>query len=279
MTSDVRIHVGCQGWNYSDWVTKALGDPVFYPRGTKSPDTLSVYSNAFETVEVDSTFYAIPSSSAVEGWYKKTPETFTFALKLPREITHERHLQEDAAPVLHAFCQRAVELNEKLAAVLIQLPPSFDATKENALRLRKFLALLPRGMHFSFEFRHRDWLVQWTYDELARHGASLCIVEGSWIPRDTMFEAIGKNESSVTYVRFMGERDLEKFDRVHRARDGNLALWAEEIRKIRSPRVFVYFSNFYEGLATVSANKLREKLGQETVGPELLETQKTLFES
>ena len=86
---DKRLQVGCQGWNYDDWVTPpAGGGGVFYPRGTRAAGMLSAYARAFDTVEVDSTFYAVPSASAVEGWKKRVPEGFTFSLKLPQEITH-----------------------------------------------------------------------------------------------------------------------------------------------------------------------------------------------
>lgn len=275
MKTDIRI--GCQGWNYEDWVSKALGDKVFYPHGTKSSDTLGVYAKAFTTVEVDSTFYAIPSASAVEGWYKRTPDGFTFALKLPREITHERMLHEEAEPILHGFCERASELKEKLTSVLVQLPPAFDATKENAVRLRRFLSRLPRGIHFSVEFRSRDWMVPWTYDELAKNGASLCLVEGSWIPRESMFESTGSVSAESVYVRFMGERDITKFDRVHREMDHVLRLWADRLPLIVAKEVNVYFSNFFEGLAPVSCNKLKELLGQTVVAPDALENQKSLF--
>lgn len=272
-----HIRIGAQGWNYADWTTKALGEPVFYPRGTKPSDMLGIYSRVFGTVEVDSTFYAIPTGAAIESWYNKTPADFTFALKLPREITHERLLHDDTQPILFAFCERASELREKLAAVLIQLPPSFEASRENALRLRGFLRMLPKNIHFSVEFRHRDWMVPWTYEELGKNGASLCIVEGEWIPRELMFEAIEHIDSSLTYIRFMGPRDIERFDCVHRAQDANIVVWAHEIMKIRSEKVLVYFSNFYEGIATVSSNKLRAQLGQSTTDPAALENQKTLF--
>src|ERR1044072_5353797 len=93
-----RVHVGCQGWNYDDWVTPALGRrAVFYPRGTRADRMLDVYARAFDTVEVDSTFYAIPTDSAVDGWRRRAPLDFTFALKLPREITHDHGLQRARA--------------------------------------------------------------------------------------------------------------------------------------------------------------------------------------
>src|SRR5918998_2567989 len=93
-----RIQVGCQGWNYDDWVTPPAGQsPVFYPRGTRAADMLALYARAFETVEVDSTFYAVPAASTVDAWHKRTPHGFTFSLKLPQAITHEFALRAAAA--------------------------------------------------------------------------------------------------------------------------------------------------------------------------------------
>ena len=114
-----KIHVGCQGWNYADWTTKAGGEKIFYPRGTKSVEMLAVYAEVFETVEVDSTFYAIPPSATIENWRRKTPEKFTFSLKMPQEITHEYNLREPSFPILEEFCERVKDLKEKLGVVLV----------------------------------------------------------------------------------------------------------------------------------------------------------------
>jgi uncharacterized protein YecE (DUF72 family) len=272
-----KIAVGCQGWNYADWTTKLGGETVFYPRGTKSGEMLEVYSKIFETIEVDSTFYAIPPATAVENWYKKTPENFTFSLKMPQEITHEHALDKDSFPVLDEFCERAGELKEKLASVLIQLAPQFEASKENAQNLRAFLERLPREIRFAVEFRDRAWLVDWTFEELEKAGVALCLVEGGWIPRELMFEAIEKTIVDFAYVRFMGERDLPRFDIVQRPQDTNLNIWKEEIRRIKARDIYVYFSNFYEGFAPESVNKLRALLGQTTVDASRLENQGSLF--
>src|SRR5918912_3493130 len=93
-----RVQVGCQGWNYEDWVTPpAAARPVFYPRGTRAEHMLDIYARAFDTVEVDSTFYAAPQDSTYDAWAKRTPDGFTFALKLPQKITHEASLRGRAA--------------------------------------------------------------------------------------------------------------------------------------------------------------------------------------
>jgi uncharacterized protein YecE (DUF72 family) len=99
-------HVGCQGWNYEDWVTGPT-ERVFYPRGTRAANMLEVYARVFETVEVDSTFYAIPPTTTFEGWAKRTPPGFTFSLKLPQAITHELGLGTGSAALLEEFCERA----------------------------------------------------------------------------------------------------------------------------------------------------------------------------
>src|SRR5215208_4093784 len=112
-----RARVGCQGWNYDDWVTpKASARTVFYPTGTRAEHMLDLYARAFDTVEVDSTFYAAPSDSTYDGWAARTPDGFTFALKLPRAITHEESLRgARAVSALEEFCRGARRLQGKLA--------------------------------------------------------------------------------------------------------------------------------------------------------------------
>lgn len=272
-----KIKSGCQGWNYADWITKADGKSVFYPRGTKSNEMLEIYSKAFDTIEVDSTFYAIPSASTVENWHKKTSADFVFSLKLPQEITHEYILREPSFVILEEFCERILLLKEKLGAVLIQLAPTFDATKENAQALRDFLRQLPKNIRFAVEFRNREWMIDWTFEELGKNKVALCGTEGSWIPREMMFAALEKVKNDFAYIRFMGERDLTSFAEIVRPQDANLQIWADEISKSESKQIYVYFSNFYEGFAPASANKLKELFGQEIVKAEELENQGSLF--
>jgi uncharacterized protein YecE (DUF72 family) len=277
MNKKSAIQIGCQGWNYDDWTTKPLQKAVFYPRGTRAHKMLETYSQVFETVEIDSTFYAVPASSAVEGWYKKTPGNFTFSLKMPQEITHNFALDKNSYPVLEEFCERVALLKEKLGVVLVQLAPQFEASKENAQNLRRFLERLPKDIRFAVEFRDRQWLTGWTFEELEKNNIALCSVEGSWIPRELTFEAMSKRTADFAYVRFMGERDLTHFDKIYRAQDTNLLMYKKEIEKIEAENIFVYFSNFYEGHAPASANKLKVLFKQNTVESSSLENQKSLF--
>jgi uncharacterized protein YecE (DUF72 family) len=270
--------VGCQGWNYDDWVT-GPGERVFYPQGTRSSQMLEVYARAFETVEVDSTFYAIPPVTTFEGWAKRTPPRFTFSLKLPQEITHERALGAGSAELLEEFCERARVLERKLASVLIQLPPQFELTVENGRALRSFLPRLPRDIRFSIEFRSASWLKQTVFDFLSEQGVALALVEGQWIAPEETWHLAEHPTADFAYIRWMGARNLTRFDVVQRPQDENLQAWSKIISRLteRVSHVYAYFSNFYEGHAPVSANKLKRLLGQHAVEASDLEDQPSLF--
>ena len=279
-----EIHIGCQGWNYDDWVTPAAPSrAVFYPRGTRPDRMLAEYARAFDTVEVDSTFYAAPSEETFDLWRKRTPDHFTFALKLPQEITHERALRgKDAADALAEFCRRARRLGDKLAAVLVQLPPQFEATRENADALKEFLTWLPRDIRFAVELRDPFWFEEELVSPLAKHPqVSLALVEGPWATRERIWRAAASiiDATDFVYVRWMGARDLTRFDHVQRDMSANLDRWARAIERLgeRVTHTFAYFSNYYEGHSPESANRLKRLLGQEVVDPGELENQPSLF--
>lgn len=271
-------HVGCQGWNYDDWVT-GPGERVFYPQGTRASDMLEAYARVFETIEVDSTFYAIPPTTTFEGWAKRTPPGFTFSLKLPQAITHELGLGAGSAALLEEFCERARALRDKLASVLIQLPPQFELTRENGLSLRDFLPRLPRDIRFSIEFRSRDWLKETVFDFLAEHNVSAALVEGQWLAPEDNHRLAEHPTADFTYIRWMGARNLTRFDLVQRPQDENLHEWSQTIERLakRVSHVYAYFSNFYEGHAPSSANKLKRLLGQPVTELADLEDQPSLF--
>lgn len=272
------VHVGCQGWNYEDWVTGPT-ERVFYPRGTRAAGMLEIYARVFETVEVDSTFYAIPPTTTFEGWAKRTPPGFTFSLKLPQAITHELGLGTGSAALLEEFCERARTLKERLASVLIQLPPQFELNKENGLALRAFLPRLPRDIPFSIEFRSPGWLKQTVFDFLAEHNVALALVEGQWITPEDNRHLAEHPTADFIYIRWMGARNLTRFDLVQRPQDENLHDWSKMISRLaqRVSHVYAYFSNFYEGHAPASANKLKRLLGQPVIEAADLEDQPPLF--
>src|SRR5215213_9017612 len=238
------IHVGCQGWNYEDWVTGPT-ERVFYPRGTRAAGMLEFYARVFETVEVDSTFYAIPPAKTFEGWAKRTPASFTFSLKLPQAITHELGLGTGSAALLEEFCERARVLKERLASMLIQLPPQFELNRENGLALRAFLPRLPRDLRFSIEFRSPGWLKQSVFDFLSEHNVAVALVEGQWITPEDNQHLAEHPTADFVYIRWMGARNLTRFDLVQRPQDENLYEWGKTTSSLaeRVSHVYAYFSN------------------------------------
>lgn len=269
-----EVRIGAQGWNYDDWIG------AFYPRGTRAADSLDLYVKAFDTVEADSTFYAIPSEAAVRSWASRAPDGFTYSLKLPRQITHEQRLR-DCAEVLEQFCQRAKELGEKLGSVLIQLPPDFSPHSWGALE--SFIPLLPHDMRFAVEFRDQAWVTEPVVKQLLRllseYKVALALVDGKWIDRDISLALIDRQTAPFAYVRWMGLRVLTQFSHVQIDRDRELSQWADAFAVLRQrvEVIYGYFNNHYQGHSPASANQLKRLVGEPVIEPESLIVQPSLF--
>jgi uncharacterized protein YecE (DUF72 family) len=265
------IRIGTQGWNYDAWVGS------FYPEGTRPPDFLSVYARAFNTVEVDSTFYAVPSSRTVRGWAERVPADFTFALKLPREITHERRLR-DSEDVAALFFERARELGPKLGPILIQLGPDFVPRELPALA--SFLPLIPRDLRVAVEFRHRGWMHEGIIALLAEHRVALALTDARWIPRRTMLALAEQPLADFAYIRWMGaNRDIIDYSRIQLDRTRDLERWADAIEAIaaRTTAVYGYVNNHFAGHSPASGRQLQRLLGQTPMDPGELGEQLSLF--
>lgn len=269
-----KVHLGTQGWNYQDWVGP------FYPRGSRASEFLDLYARVFETVEIDSSFYAIPSEASVKSWRKRAPAGFTYSLKLPQQITHEQHLR-DSEDALERFCQRALELGDTLAMVLIQLPPDFSPRAWPSLE--SFIHLLPSEIRFAVEFRDQSWLVEPMLDQVlklfAKREVALALVEGQWVQRGLWFQILDRPTSPLAYVRWMGPRDLTDFSRVQINRDRELAEWAEAFDFLcqRVEAVYGYFNNHFQGHSPASCNHFKRLIGQPVIEPESLISQPSLF--
>ena len=277
MAETKQFHIGCQSWQYDDWITQPASDPIFYPRGTKPTDMLALYAEIFDTIEVDSTAYGTPPVSTLDGWVAATPDYFLLSLKVPSPITHELALGPATYPMMDEFVETARHLGSKLGVILIQFAASFESTKDNAAAFRKFIERLPDDIRFAVEFRHPGWFVDWTFEELNARQMALALVAGKWIPEDVMFTAFTRVATPFGYVRIMGVRDLPKFDRIYRDRSPEIERWANQIGKLEAKKIFVYVDNYFEGHAPATANRLKTALGIPVKDPGRLENQGSLF--
>jgi uncharacterized protein YecE (DUF72 family) len=265
------FHVGTQGWNYDAWSGR------FYPRGVKSVDRLELYSRVFGTVEVDSTFYAMPPAGRFRSWYERTPADFRFTAKLPRDITHDARLV-GAEDLLLEFCDRASELEEKLGPLLIQLPP--DMTVRERPAVDAFVRLLPRELEFAIEFRDAEWFDERTIDLLYSLDVTLAVSVGPWLTTPAALDVAARAPGRFQYLRWMGSpRHQELSASLVEGRDEDLARWAERILDALpgKPSLYAYFNNDYQGHSPESARRLQALLGLEPADPEALNEQPDLF--
>jgi uncharacterized protein YecE (DUF72 family) len=234
----VRILVGTSGYSYKEW------KGTFYPRELPDSDMLRFYSERFQTVEINNTFYRMPARKDVARWAEQTPSGFTFVLKASRRITHEKRLSADTADAVAYLFDTAAALGPKLGPVLFQLPPFF---KKDAARLKRFLSLLPEAQPAAFEFRHESWFDDEVYDALRSRGAALCAA-------DT--DESGEEGAPVVATARWGYLRLRRSDYA----ETDLAAWADRIRAQPWERAFVFFKHEDEGKGPELAARLQALL-------------------
>jgi uncharacterized protein YecE (DUF72 family) len=235
--------IGCSGWNYPHWRERV------YPKGLPQRRWLEHYATLFDTVEVNNTFYRLPTHSSVAGWVEHTPAEFVFTVKASRYLTHIKRLTDLERGVERFYeCIEPLVESGKLGPVLWQLPGNFQRNDE---RLASALEQLPSGRH-CFEFRHPSWFVPEVYDLLRGRGAALVIGDDPRRPFQTH-----ELTADWTFVRF---------HRGRRGRNGNyseteLEEWKRRVAAWRSEvDVYAYFNNDWMGYAPKNALWLKRKL-------------------
>jgi len=234
-----RILVGTSGYSYDHW------RGLFYPDKLAKSKWLEFYASRFTTVEINNSFYRLPSEGTFAGWRHATPAGFVFAVKVSRFITHIKRLK-NADEAVNTFITRAEFLGEKLGALLYQLPPSMHRDDE---QLASFLSTLPPGMKHVVEFRHRSWLEEEVFDILHRYNAGLCVFD---MPD---FTCPARATADFAYVRFHGSAGLYSSCYF----DDELADWAEKLSVLASQvkEMYIYFNNDIEGFAVRNAETIR----------------------
>jgi uncharacterized protein YecE (DUF72 family) len=238
------VLIGTSGWVYDDWSGR------FYPKGLARRGWLSYYAEHFQTVEINGTFYRLPSVKAVAGWRSQVPEGFRFVVKGSRYITHMKRLT-NLGDGLNRFFDRLVPLGSMLAVVLWQLPPTMKLDDERFDRLDHFLDALPSGPRHAVEFRDASWQCEDGYGLLDKHRALVVNVSGPQLRADTVVTG------GCVYVRFHGLRSGYAYDYT----DRDLRPWVAHLRG--NDDGFAFFNNDVGGHAVKNAVQLRELLQQD----------------
>jgi uncharacterized protein YecE (DUF72 family) len=237
---DVRI--GTSGWHYKHW----LGP--FYPQSLPTKNMLSWYMQRFDTVELNNSFYHLPTQQAFTAWRETTPASFCFAVKGSRYITHRKKLK-DPTEALGRFMEPVQSLGSKLGPILFQLPPKWSCDLE---RLSEFLEALPSSHRYTFEFRDQNWHHPAVYRVLRKYNAAFCIYELEG------FESPYELTADFAYVRLHGPGRKYQGDYSSK----QLRDWANRITAWRNDlrAVYVYFDNDQAGYAAKNAEELKQLL-------------------
>ena len=241
--ADIRI--GTSGYHYKHWLER------YYPAGTKASEMLAHYARDFDTVELNNTFYQLPSEETFDAWRRNTPRDFLYAVKGSRFITHMIKLK-DPLRGLTNFLPRAERLDGKLGPIFWQLPPGW---KVNVERLEEFLSLLPPKHDYTFELRNETWMTDAVLEVLRRHNAAFCIYELAGYTSPIEITA------DWTYIRLHGPTAF-KYQGSYS--DAQLAMWAERIRgwSRKMKGIYVYFDNDDRAYAVKNALTLKKMLGR-----------------
>ncbi len=231
--------IGTSGWHYPHW------RGVFYPEKLPTSKWLDYYTQHFDTVELNSTFYRLPVTTGLEIWRESTPKGFTFAAKGSRFLTHMKKLK-DPLPGVAKYFERVDRLGRKLGPIVFQLPPFWELNLE---RLEAFLEALPPRHKYAFELRNPTWHTPEVYRILRRHRAAFCIFEIAG------FQSNLELTSNWTYIRLHGPGSAYQGNYP----DATLRQWAERIRGWQRDlrAIYVYFDNDQSGYAVANARMLK----------------------
>jgi uncharacterized protein YecE (DUF72 family) len=250
----LEFFIGTSGWSYSSW------SGIFYPEKLEQKWYLPYYTQVFNYVEIDTSFYQIPSKNMVKLWNARTPPSFRFSAKFPRIITHEkkfRHCEKE----LELFYQTMLPLKDKLLTLLIQFPPSYKI-KDGLEALGKFDFYFDDTFRYAIEVRHPSWFNDLAYNFFKKN--NICLV---WNQLDIV-RTPPVVTSDFVYIRFIGDRSISEkdFGTIQRDRTMEMWNWATKLKDIQQHEkdvetAMVAANNHYAGFGPETSNMFREMLG------------------
>jgi len=249
----LEYYLGCSGWSYDGW------KGPFYPKDLDNKYWLSYYSQIFDFVEIDSTFYRIPSKFIVNNWKKRTPNNFGFAVKFPKVITHDKRLK-DVGKEIEQFYDVMEPLYDKILVFLIQLPPSLQIAEGLDL-IKNLHYLLDPSFRYAIEVRHHSWFNELFYNYIKEK--NFCLV---WSQQDIVITPPVVTTDFV-YLRLIGDRSINEkdFGKINKDRTKEMEIWSkileDDDRKVKDLNLaIITANNHYAGFGPMTANLFAEMM-------------------
>jgi len=250
----LEFYLGCSGWSYDAW------KGPFYPEDLDTRGWLSYYSQIFKFVEIDSTFYRIPSRLMVQNWERRTPEDFKFAVKFPKVITHEKQLDDSLFENVSRFFEVMKPLQKKLVAFLIQLPPWLEVT-EGLNFLKNLESQLDNSYRYAIEVRHHSWFNDLAFNYFKQN--DFCLV---WSQQDRLVTPPVMTTDFV-YLRLIGDRSIfdKDFGKIQKDRKLEMEKWSNILNDVKNNEAIiktaiVSSNNHYAGFGPMTAKMFGEMM-------------------
>ncbi|HEY9399264.1 MAG TPA: DUF72 domain-containing protein [Nitrososphaeraceae archaeon] len=252
----MKLYVGCSGWSYTSW------KGPFYPSNMENKLWLHYYSQIFDYVEIDSTFYNIPSELMVRNWRRRTPDSFRFTAKFPKIITHEKRLK-NVEKDLELFYERMEPIKDKVLALLIQLPPSYQL-KQGLEDFRNYNFFFEGGFRYAVEVRHPSWFNELAYNFFKRNNIAMV-----WSQMDRL-QTPPIVTSDFVYLRLIGDRRLaeSQFGKIQIDRTEEIRNWANKMKEVKQNEKdvkagIVAANNHYGGYGPGTVDTFRQNIDME----------------
>ena len=248
----VKIHVGCAGWDYKDWIGP------FYPRNLEKSSHLEYYAKYFNLVEINSTFYNLPSKDIIINWSKRVPDSFEFVIKAWQNITHDPY-NDNIDAFISQFFYRIYPLEEKVSGILVQFPTWFKYSEKHLKKLLYLLNQFPQEYRYIVELRDNSW---YDYEKLGNFIDGKNVVLGT-IYLENIEDFYFPNQETF-YVRLIGDRYLNVFDHVQRDQGDIINIVLKKVNELtKIPKIneiFIIVNNHFSGFSPETANTIKSLL-------------------